>query len=85
METWEALLRWLDTEHTVNPPTLKTTAQELHAGFAHALFEILKLDFAEGGKAFPALLLMLVSNTNAAVKETIADVKDIKSGVETLT
>ncbi|MBV9848078.1 MAG: tetratricopeptide repeat protein [Armatimonadetes bacterium] len=84
VKTWESVLYSMYPEKTVNSTTIKTIAEGLHQGFAQALFEILKIDFAEGGKAFPALMMMVMGDTNAVVKETRADVKDIKTGVETL-
>jgi ABC-type glutathione transport system ATPase component len=75
IETWKSLLNVLDSERNLTAPTINSLASQLHEGFAQALFEILKADFAAGGKAFPALALLLLGETNAIVKEMATDVK----------
>lgn len=75
IKTWESLVRQLEEKHELDGAIIRRLAQLLHEGFAVALFEILKADFAASGKAFAALALMMLSGTKAKVDKIGADVK----------
>lgn len=84
--SWHELLRWLENRHSLDrlesvslsEETRKRVAERLHEAFPRVLYEILKQDFANDGKAYGGLLLQLVGKISARQVETLDEVKAIR-------
>jgi hypothetical protein len=68
-QVWQELLLNLADYAEVTCPTPEVVADRLHKQFAVALREIIKHDAATGGKAYPALHLLLLGDILGAVRE----------------
>ncbi len=72
LQDWEKLLNtWQeqDPEAMRDSDVMRYVAGKLHTQFPKALREVLKEDFASGGKAFPALMLDLLGEIRGAISE----------------
>ncbi|MCX6360062.1 MAG: hypothetical protein NT029_09655 [Armatimonadetes bacterium] len=68
-QVWQELLLNLADHAGVKCPAPEAVAQRLHTQFAVALREIIKHDAAAGGKAYPALHLLLLGDIVGMVRE----------------
>ncbi len=70
-DAWERIVERLAQEAKVVPPEglLADAAKRLHEQFPLALREIVKEDAVDGGKSYPALVLMVLGDIAGSIKD----------------
>src|SRR5205814_113205 len=74
---WETLLVHLGQGYDVplSEGAWQRLAERMRAGFAQSFYEVLKQDFAQSGKAYPGMVLLLLGEVAAGSRETLENTR----------